>query len=874
MKRLLLPFFLLAFAFSAMAQSPKEFPMTGTQPTGELLTIYKAGNGSLALYATIDGYAVLHEADGGYYYARITSKGLEASTQLAHDPSARDAAEQAFVQRNAITEAEAFASPSVHRSPLKSAARTSYGLGEYGKSANGTVPSIGTITIPVIMVEFTDRAFQATSTIEKMTRFLNEEGYSDEANTAGSVRDYFLAQSSGMFQPTFNVVAKVKASKNYAYYGGNSSSSRDTNLQVLIKEAIDSAIGSGVDFSTMLVSGNIPLVTVIFAGPGEHNSFEDGQEDYIWAQFNTFTYKSSLGGPTFKSFFVGDEIMQSYNVTKEGDIYIYNVTGSRFEGMGVFCHEFGHALGLPDFYNAVSGGGVVDYWSVMDYGQYWKNGYRPIGYNAYERNFLGWIKINDLDNNQQVVTIYPIGSADNKEQQAYRIVNPANEREYYIFENRQTDTWYPAELGTGLLVYHVDYNATSWSTNKVNTIANHPRFQVLPADSKNQVYSTLRNEGKTAAQAYEQFQGDVFPGTTGTSSIATFPVYTGSTIAAPCYNVAVNSDKTITLQYLDLPQPAGKFVRIKSQANGLYVGAAATAQPLVSDANQAGVYYVTSDNRLTAFQQGLFLSAAEGLPCADYAADGATFGFDVSVVTNGATAGTYSIQNDSEGTFLKATSEGLTVSADGNEAACEFVLEEVTEIPMTLNTATGYATLVMPVPFSVSSDVTVLYPSLAHDNLLTISETGFNSVADNVPVMLYKEGGGNITISVAANGQTIDGNLLTATSLGGTLVPAAQKAYVYALTDQGNDGCFRLLSDTDRGIAGFRAYYVAEAGGSAPQYLYFNDGPATSIENVMINAANAELYDLQGRRVERSGQIPAGIYILKSGKRSQKVSIR
>lgn len=877
MKRLLPFLFFVLTAATALAQRPARMPLTGIQPSGEFVTVYKEGNSKLAFYSTEDGYAVIHETDGAWYYAVAAADGIVSGSVLAHNPAERSAEEAAFVQEKVLTKEQAYATPAARRSPLKASAITTNGLGIYGRSANGTVKSIGATTIPVIMVEFADRKFQETSTIEKMMRYLNEAGYNDEANTVGSVRDYFLAQSNNMFNPTFNVVAKVTAAGNYAVYGANSSTKRDPNVNNLIKEAIDSAVVQGVDFTPMLVNGKIPLVVVIFAGPGEHNSYETGQEDYLWAMFSTFSYKSDLGGPQFSSFFIGDEIFQSYSVSQQGGQYVYTVTGNRFEGMGVLCHEFGHALGLPDFYNSNTGAGVTDYWSVMDYGQYWLNGYRPIGYSAYERNFMGWLQINDLGSTPETLTIYPLGSSDNTDKQAYRIVNPANEREYYILENRQPSTWYPSQLGSGLLIYHVNYLASAWSGNTPNNNASSPRYQVLPADGTNQVYSTLRNNGLTAAQAYAQFAGDLFPGTTGTTTINSFTPYSGSAITTPIYNIAEwSEDGTVTLQYLDLPQPAGKFVRIKSNATGGYVGATRTAQPIVTDAADAGIYYVTEDNRLTSVQQGLFLSSEDGFPCMDYAAAGTTFGFGVSTLTAGATAGTYSIQNETAGNYLKASADGLTVSADGNDAACEFVLEEVTEIPLSINTIAGYATLNLPVAFSVPSDVQVLYASRLHDGLLTITEAGITTVAANTPVMLYKEGGGDITVTLATEGQTISGNLLTATNLGGTLVPAEDKAYVYALNTEGTKGSFRLLNDTDRGISGFKAYFVAETGGAAPQYLYFAGDDVTGIsENTLLPiGASTPAYDLQGRYVGTAGSLPAGIYILKQGKTSRKVIIR
>ena len=60
----------------------------------------------------------------------------------------------------------------------------------------------------------------------------------------------------------------------------------------------------------------------------------------------------------------------------------------------MFCHEFSHALGLPDLYG-------TDYysqdyygmgsWSLMCNGSYNNDGYTPVGYTAYDKWFNGWI---------------------------------------------------------------------------------------------------------------------------------------------------------------------------------------------------------------------------------------------------------------------------------------------------------------------------------------------------------------------------------------------------------------------------------------------------------------------------------------------------
>ena len=95
----------------------------------------------------------------------------------------------------------------------RSAASTEDGMGEYGRTGRGILPSIGTPTIPVIMVSFADKDFQPATTAEKVSRLLNETGYADEKFCAGSVKDYFRAQSDGMFVPHFEIAAQVKLSK-------------------------------------------------------------------------------------------------------------------------------------------------------------------------------------------------------------------------------------------------------------------------------------------------------------------------------------------------------------------------------------------------------------------------------------------------------------------------------------------------------------------------------------------------------------------------------------------------------------------------------------------------------------------------------------
>ncbi len=64
-------------------------------------------------------------------------------------------------------------------------------------------------------------------------------------------------------------------------------------------------------------------------------------------------------------------------------------------GLGVFAHEFGHDLGLPDYYDTSSGANGVAFWSVMAQGSWLGRGEgaigdAPGGFGASEKLFLGW----------------------------------------------------------------------------------------------------------------------------------------------------------------------------------------------------------------------------------------------------------------------------------------------------------------------------------------------------------------------------------------------------------------------------------------------------------------------------------------------------
>ncbi|MFI6424859.1 immune inhibitor A domain-containing protein [Promicromonospora sp. NPDC050880] len=81
----------------------------------------------------------------------------------------------------------------------------------------------------------------------------------------------------------------------------------------------------------------------------------------------------------------------------DSDIWIRDYTTEPENGgLGVFAHEFGHDLGLPDYYDTAGGENGTGYWNLMSSGSWMGHGDGTIGttpnhMGATEKLFLGWL---------------------------------------------------------------------------------------------------------------------------------------------------------------------------------------------------------------------------------------------------------------------------------------------------------------------------------------------------------------------------------------------------------------------------------------------------------------------------------------------------
>lgn len=331
----------------------------------------------------------------------------------------------------------------------------------------------------IILVNFSDVAFQSANNNALYQRIANEKNFS-YGNFKGSMYDYFYAQSEGQFELTFDVVGPVTVSKNQAYYGENSGNvaGNDMYPAEMVIEALK-LVDSQVNFANYDWDGDgeVDQVYVVYAGKGEADG---GDASTIWPhEYNLYSaahYDDGEGpqwldGVWINTYACGGELNGQTGIVA---------------GIGTMCHEFSHCLGFPDFYDTDdSGGQGMFMWDLMDSGNYNGDGYRPAGYTSYERWMAGWKEPVELTTSQ---SINNMGALQSYGSNTYIIYNKGNRNEYFLLENRQKTKWDTDLPGAGLLILHVDYNATVWSKNQPNDEPSHQRMTWVPADNQYQYF--------------------------------------------------------------------------------------------------------------------------------------------------------------------------------------------------------------------------------------------------------------------------------------------------------------------------------------------------------------------------------------------------
>ncbi len=497
------------------------------QADGTTINVQIKGDEYHHFYLTEDGY-MLVEDKGTFYYADIDADGVDVNSRIkAVPPGQRGEAAKAFLSKVDMPHVTSVMESRARRMresrvalPLSAApSYTAPGSTNIDKGLfpGANFPVHGEQRAVVILVEYSDVKFTLSDPKDYFSRMLNEEGFSDYGGT-GSAKDFFTLCSSGKFLPDFDVLGPVTLPQSQSYYGGNDWSGNDKNPEQMAVHACNILDGE-VDFSQYDRDGDgvIDNVFIFYAGRGEASG---GASNTVWP------HSWNVTDGDYTPHYYDGVLLDRYACSNEWE-------GSRPDGVGTFVHEFSHVMGLPDLYaTSYTGSFTPGAWSAMDYGPYNNGGCTPPLYGAFERYALGWMEPREITE-ALTATLHPIS------ENVAGIINTPEPNEFFLLENRQLQGWDAYLPGHGMLVWHVHYVPSVWSSNVVNNTPSHQYVDIEEADGSQNEYSRA---------------GDAFPGTSKVTSFTaeTSPAmrtWTGKSVDLPITDIA-EADGVITFNVL------------------------------------------------------------------------------------------------------------------------------------------------------------------------------------------------------------------------------------------------------------------------------------------------------------------------------------
>ncbi len=448
---LIVKLFCMIFCLNTVfAIQPEKKQLSITQSEGSRLTLYLNGDDFRGhSLTTTDGFEIIKdEAKDLYYYAYTDKTGRLKSTEvIAHNPDNRSNSELDFLKSDMF----------------KKAMRAKSLLIDPSLTIFKTFPSLGNTKLLMVLVNFSDK--QNIYSQQDFSSLMNEPKYAG----IGSFKDYYNEVSGGKLNVTTDVINWVTVSNTHKYYGENIFGI-DVARTELVMEVIQ-LINPFVNFADYDndKDGVMDGLCIVHQGQGEE--YVGSDPNNLWSSIGDLR---KLYNPPYRELKFDGITLGPFSLQPEIEGY----TGrTGISTVGVFCHEFGHWLGLPDFYDTDLGGSGGQYygtdgWDLMNSGT-WNATYRagdtPAHHNPYSKNKLGWNTTTIL-NSPATITGMKDATVSNLN---YRI-NTKTEGEYFLLENRQKKSFDAGVYNDGLVIYHVDSAQIegNTSTNQVNISSN------------------------------------------------------------------------------------------------------------------------------------------------------------------------------------------------------------------------------------------------------------------------------------------------------------------------------------------------------------------------------------------------------------------
>jgi M6 family metalloprotease-like protein len=327
-------------------------------------------------------------------------------------------------------------------------------------------------------------------------------------NPTGTMIDYYREVSYGQFELSGAAFGWHGLPETQKFYVGEDSGLDGGGARFARDLAV--AADPEVDYSQYDADndGYVDVIMVVHTGAGAETGVSSNIWSHRWSLASAASYnpnKMPQGeyitndpwpGHPGQFIKINDYIIQPELARSTGGLV----------DIGVFCHEFGHAIGLPDLYDTDYSSSGIGRWGLMAGGSYGGDGSHsnsPAHMCAWSKEFLGWVEPTVIDLESLSVSILNV--EENQDQVFKVYMNGEPGPEYFLIENRQKLGFDRYLSGSGLLIWHIDQDIIDAKrrSNSVNNDERKKGVDLEEADGRADLDSN-RSNGDS---------GDPFPGT-------------------------------------------------------------------------------------------------------------------------------------------------------------------------------------------------------------------------------------------------------------------------------------------------------------------------------------------------------------------------
>lgn len=327
---------------------------------------------------------------------------------------------------------------------------------------------------------------------------------------------------------------------------------------------------------------------------------------------------------------------------------------------------------------------------------------------------------------------------------------------------------------------------------------------------------------------------------------------------------------------INQPTP-GKLYRFKGKKSEKYMASSSSRNKMVLNAANGieTVFKLVQDGgnyKLLNCGNGYFITNTHDASALKANANTITFNASESSYI-----GYYTIKTSYSSPYIYDDVNETEVDRNSSYAAdyCDWTIEEVTELPVPINTTVGFGTLYSPVDlkgvcgdYAQDGRLEFYYGKKQtfgdKDKLFLTKLTG-DIPAETGFIVKYKGGVDEATGCVFMKIADSAPKLTEGTNqLKGTLETVVKPTSGTVYTLQNKNNTLGFYKYTGENVKGGKAYYLlADDEAASMGFVFDFEGQTTGVESLEVNADNQVIYDLSGRRVAKAGK---GLYIINGKK--------